>query len=762
MLSAPLHLSHYHFHLFNVPVMAAATIRGGVNHVFIVDCSGSMHSELPPLRDHIKTKLIKLLNAKDTLSILWFSSNGQFGVVIEGKEVSTLTDLSEVHRAIDRGLVARGATSFTLPINEAKKLIERQSANGNSANVMFLSDGYHNDGSREEVLAAAQALAPYIDCGAVVEYGYYADRGLLAKIADAWGAPVLFAKQLCDYRPAIERAVTRVITGQFTRVSLGATAPISGLVVGLAGRDPVAYTVQTDSAGSFVSLPQGVGAVGWLVGAEARPVSQAAAAQPKLDPEFYALMGVLALRGTSAPVLDMLATSGDVALINAYSSCFGKQAISDFAEKCTATAVGEAPPYSQGFNAKYAPSPDAATIPELLTAIENLDLRVEVDLSEYKRISRERVDANLRLTADEQAELDTLKQLLEGEKDAKKVVEVSARIAALANKPEPLKFVEEATVLPGYPLNGMVFNEDRPNISFRVVRNGFVDLSARIPPHLVGKVPEKFPTFTFRNYNVARDGIVNISKIKVLPNGSESNFSCFVSMLASLNAQHRLKPNVSRFGDGFVELELASIPLVNARQVLAPSAVRLAEVAVRVLEAQAGLKVLKALHKDVHDKKSEGFEALYGSEAAKWLSEQGIVSYSGFNPKVLQVESKDSYETRTLKVKIAGYSSLPSLKDAKEKNTPSAMLMKPTISAWENLNLTKPENKARIEAQIERLTNTVREGQLLNAQQKYACLVGNAWFKEFASFDENVLEVKFSNGRCAKAVFELTTVTEKI
>jgi uncharacterized protein YegL len=755
-------LDLHRFHTHDIPPPAAVVVQRSVNHVFIVDCSGSMWGELEKLREHVKSKLFKLLKAGDTLSLIWFSSRGQYGVILKGEKIATLDDLTSVYRKVDQELVARGATSFSGPIEEAARLIQSLSSNGNAANVMFLSDGYHNDGSRDEVLKAVKLCLPHVDSAAVVEYGYYADRAFLAQMATVWNAPVLFANKFEDYAPAIERAVTRVVSGEYVQVDLGTEIPVEGIVVGLLGEDPVAYAATPTPKGFVASIPKGVASIAWVSRA-AGPLTRRWDKEPQyLTPEYYALASVLALRGSGAAARDLVNGTGDKALIDQFSNAFGKQAISTFAAQCVAIATGKEPKNAKGYDPTYGPPANAATIPQLLAAVETFGLRVSIDLSEYKRMSRERVDANLRLTKEEQAELDTLKSQLEGEKDAKKVAEVSARISALANKPEPLKFEETVPELPGYPINGLVFNEDRPNVSIRVVRNGFVDLSGRLPKEYDGKVPAKFPTYTFRNYNIARDGIVNTPKITVHAGNARSEFSSFCAMLSEFLNNNRLSSEAVIINNDAVELNLLKIPLVNLEQVSSPSAAAMGKLAVETLELQGQLKVLKALLSEVADKKSEGFAAIYGTDAAKWLSDQGIVSYSGFNPKVLQTESTDSYEARVLKVKIAGFSSLPSLKDAQDKDTPSARLMKPTLKKWDKIDLHSPKNKAKIEAEIKSLTEEVRLNQLVFAQQKYSILVGNAWFNEFKSFDENTLEVQFSNGHKAKATFELTTVTEKI
>lgn len=91
---------------------ADAVVRPNVHHVMVVDVSGSMYSDLPGLRTHLKNKLVSLVEVDDTISIIWFSGRGQFGTLLEGVKIATLKDLTAVHKAIDRYLQAVCLTGF--------------------------------------------------------------------------------------------------------------------------------------------------------------------------------------------------------------------------------------------------------------------------------------------------------------------------------------------------------------------------------------------------------------------------------------------------------------------------------------------------------------------------------------------------------------------------------------------------------------------------------------------------------------------------
>ena len=55
---------------------ASKAVEVPVNHIFVIDCSGSMSYDLPKIRKQLKNKLPSLLKQDDTVSLVWFSGKG--------------------------------------------------------------------------------------------------------------------------------------------------------------------------------------------------------------------------------------------------------------------------------------------------------------------------------------------------------------------------------------------------------------------------------------------------------------------------------------------------------------------------------------------------------------------------------------------------------------------------------------------------------------------------------------------------------------
>lgn len=240
-------------HTINATSSPAAQGPTAANFVCILDCSGSMYSELPKIREQLKKRIPKLLKKDDTLSIIWFSGRGQFGTLIEAEPVATLTELQEVNRAIDRYIQCVGLTGFKEPIQEAKKLIERVSKkNKNPFALVFMSDGWDNCWPKQEILKAVEDTSSGLSSATFVEYGNYADRQLLAKMAEKAGGTLIAAESFDKYAPIFEAAISKTVSGA-PRIEV----PVQGDAIGgfaylLDGGDLV--TVEIDNG--KVAVPE--------------------------------------------------------------------------------------------------------------------------------------------------------------------------------------------------------------------------------------------------------------------------------------------------------------------------------------------------------------------------------------------------------------------------------------------------------------------------------------------------------------------------
>ena len=743
----------------------AKSVEVPTNHLVVIDCSGSMSGDLPQIREQLKKKLPKLIGDKDTLSIIWFSGRGQFGTLIEAEPVSTLADLNDVNKAIDRWLRPVGLTGFKEPLEEATKLIERVSKKrpGSAFSLFFMSDGCDNQWSRPDILKAVEKAAGGFSASTFVEYGYYADRPLLTAMAEKAGGQLIFSEAFDKYQPLFEAAMAKRPTGA-PRIEVKIPGdPLGGFVWTQAEGDLTTYGIE----GAAIKVPEDTTEVWFLspsvIGDVSGPngptdlgiVAELMSKKTSEHAGFnaaYAAMSLFSVRMKPEIIFPLLKATGDVKFIEQFSSCFGKQKYSAFMDDTKAAVFDSSKRLTEGFNPNKVPRDDAFTVLDMLRLLASDDEnRVLFDHSafKYNRISRSRVDANTVLIKDELAEVEKLTTEMAKLKDVKKIQEITAKITAITNKPEPLKF--EATPAPdGYAVSNLTYKEENPNISILIRREGTVDISKHAPDAVKSKLPAKFPSFIFRNYAIVKDGLINVKTLPV-----KLSQKTIATLFAEAKAG-RIPDDIITVDQDNEEVTLLhfdALPIINRKMVKAVSAKTIFENEWALLKVQAAQKVYKSTLSEIAGtRKSPGFEEKYGKDVADWLKDAGFTDYSGFGPKMVQGEAQDFYMAKELKVSIKSFSSIPSLNEfkkqaAKGKFTPSASIMSEAFKATEDFLATEDgKDKAKAEvwlkAEEEKLDIQRRTMIADKAQQVFSIIVGQVWPVEFKSIDENEMTIK--------------------
>jgi hypothetical protein len=738
------------------------------NHIVIIDVSGSMWNDLPRIREQLKRKFPKLIGEQDTLSIVWFSGRTQYGVLIEAEPVATLNDLQVVNKSVDRWLQPMGLTGFKEPLVEIPKLVSRiQKTRPNSVfSLFFMSDGCDNQWSRAEILKAVEDAAGLLASSTFVEYGYYADRPLLTAMAERAGGVLIFAEHFDKYAPTFEAAMLKRPSGApRIEVTIQGRA-VENFVYALADGELTTYLVENgrahlpkDTSEFWFLSPSAEGttacrsiqAISGTYGVN-RDRSNDAEAGAALS-AAYAAVSLYSVRMKPDVVLPLLRALGDVQFIESFATCFGKQMYSAFMDAAKAAAFDPSLQFLKGYDPKKVPADDAYTILEFLEILSsdenNRVFLFEHPAFKYSKIGRSRIDADEAMSEDDQEKIAELsaKMAKRGLK-ASELKELQEQLAALtAGKKEALKFVADPAP-DGYSVS-LVYNEDRPNISIKVIRQGVVDLSSRLPKEH-DKVPVQFRTVQFRNYAVIKDGLVNIEELPV-----SVTPSTFHVLKKSMPAEAYTVESEVKGKPVTLVVNLRKLPVINRKMVKEVSAKALFQRQFELEEAKAAQKVYKGYRDEkVPKKESASFKLLYGEAAAEWLKEQGFTDYSGFSPKTVTVEATDFYMGKEMSVKIAGLSSLPKVVEVRakvaagKKLTTSVSLMAPYVAEVEAYLLSKPYKEADdptkafiawVDEKAKKAIEVARKGICAIAQEKFAVIVGQCWFKEFSSLDQSSL-----------------------
>ena len=194
-----------------------------VHHIFVLDCSGSMSYQLGQIRTDLYNKISTLMKPEDSVTIIWFSSKGEFGILVEDFRLKSNISLKQLRELIERELYARGMTAFKDPLLEVEKIISRVRSRDKDAvhSLFFLTDGHDNQSTEKDILSAVSALKPLLASASIIEYGYYCNRRLLSEMSMEAGGVHVFSTDFQDYEPHLKKQFEQKIRSERKKVNFG-------------------------------------------------------------------------------------------------------------------------------------------------------------------------------------------------------------------------------------------------------------------------------------------------------------------------------------------------------------------------------------------------------------------------------------------------------------------------------------------------------------------------------------------------------------
>ena len=751
------------FSLHTQIIQAAPTklVEPALNHVIVIDVSGSMYSDLPGLRTQLKNKLVSLVKDQDTVTMIWFSGRDHYGVLLEGEPIRTLTDLSQIHKAIDRFLVPQGLTGFKQPLEEVSKVIGRLSKKNNHGfSMFFMTDGYDNQWGQTEILKAAQALESLLVNATFVEYGWNCNRSLITKMAETVGGNYIFSENLSAYQVIFEKELAKRSGGKKIEVRLKTPAAHGFVFAQDKDGGLITFAVENNS----VRVPENIQEIAYFT--RTRDGDSLDPTEDAVHWSVYAGLAALSQRMMSTEIFDILADLGDVALVNKFVNCFSKQDYSEFEAMALAGSRDFVHQFVQGRDLNAVPPEDAYTVLEALRDLadddENL-LYLNHEAFGYKRIGAARVDVADTVT---DKEINLLAEKVRNANKADDLNAIKDEIDALQASKVKLVF-EKHDKDAGVPVSKLVYNSDRPNVSILTRSEG----SIKLPENQFKKLPERIDSFIYRNYTIIRDGIVHT---RVLP------VSLAKDTFDLLQSEGLLQGETYKTGRVYV-LDLSPLPVINRQMVKSVTAKDLCTKLWKLQQLKAEQKVFNDAFKSDFERVSESFALLYGEDAADWLKEIGITDYNGFNPKTVAGAFDDVYIAKILKTTIKGLSSLPKVEEVRKKLatlggknprdvlTISQWVMVPALERLDEFKASKTFQSSKnqdallgtwLDAEKAEITKQTRALMLEIAQIKFAVVVGHVWFQDLGSLDNTTYELDV--GFREKALFNLLLEDKEI
>jgi hypothetical protein len=141
----------------------------------------------------------------------------------------------------------------------------------------------------------------------------------------------------------------------------------------------------------------------------------------------------------------------------------------------------------------------------------------------------------------------------------------------------------------------------------------------------------------------------------------------------------------------------------------------------------------------------------------EYLKSVGVTDFNGFNPSSTKGEVTDHYIAKELKIAVKGLSSLPKVEDVETaiaagkglkigQYVMKDALVKLDAFMGSDIYKNASDKNALIETWIvseqQAAVAKTRELIVKMAQRKFAIIVGQVWFSDFASLDEDTLEIE--------------------
>lgn len=720
-------------------------VTPSTNHIFVVDVSGSMSSDLPLIRTQLKNKLSNIMRDGDTISIVWFSGRNEAGILKEEVEVKSLKTLSDLNDAIDKWLKPICLTAFLKPLELVGDLIERVKKNRPNSifSMIFLTDGYNNDCPWNEVINTLKKIENQIVSSTFVEYGYYADSKRLTEMASIMGGEKISCNGFDEFEPVFDNKIS---------TSLKSTKKIM-VDIPQEYMFDFAFSFNDDSILLYNIVDSQI-----MIGDD---VDKIYYFSHKVETNYtlpnsvlYAATYVLADKLKYDEAETILRVMGDGFYYNQLQNSYGKQKLNNFKSDIKEAIFDVSKQLPTGYSSNITEINENTyclmNFINDLTELNDCKFYKNHSAFNYHRIGKKRINSASILTEDEKNKL----------ANASSIKEATEILNSITENKFELVFIENDKNM-GYPVTDLVWNNDRANLSVRIKIDGYAEL----PDNKFNL--NKIDCYRYKTYTIIKDGIINIQQLP-LSNSEE---------LINLLLKHDVKYSTDVVNN-IIIVDLTSIPIINKGMVNSLSAKDLATKEWELIKLQAFKKVYDYYRKDLFPKESKSYIEKYGEECATWLSELGITDFNGFNPKTVSGKSTDFYMSVVLETKIKGISQLPKVDivlESMKLNKPlkiSEIHMADAIKQYQNQldseiykMLTEEQQKDMLRTYLITKTNILNT-QKKNVMQKIAelkfgVILSKRWFKEFSSFDENKLTLNLDN-RDVDFTFNFTEKEEKI
>jgi hypothetical protein len=594
---------------------------GNFHHIHVIDRSGSMQGSIAELiEDVIAT--FSLMGPNDIVSVLWFSSENQQGVILKGAKNDP--SLKEVLRKYKSTV---GMTCFSQPMEMVKSIIDELSPMCSNIVVNFFTDGMPvvSWGSTEEFKrthAIVESFSHKIISMNTIGYGQYYSQQFLRDLAGLTQyGQFVHASNIRDYQKIFDTNYQIVKENILDKVEIEAPGIIIYLnrkTTKCSGATAKLELTSLDNNKNQFFILMNMDTTCLINGEKIESSSILnKASDATIQNFYYALAYNMYYDGTRSEALEVIVKNiGNGYLADRQLSAWTFDEVSDYESILFQRTINpESRKNDTPCKSNYLPKDNAFCFMDMMLLLSRdgaLYLPYHSESEDYERIGKKA-----------------------------EYVEFG--------------FHRDNSKIPSASFSNVVFTKDRCNIGLKFQIAGYVDIK---PEH--SKNISKIDCSIFRTHNLILDGYPNLKSIVV----------CMSSKLYNKLLTKKVDVVYLEDGDGedtsvICKINLCSIPVINKKMSEGNTGSSILHLIEEQIEHETNIKVIGSLIEQLGKSKAKKFSE-YTTEESLLLDRYGIDKsgvYRGIGLSQKKNDACDYYISKNVEFSLQGFKKIPSVNE---------------------------------------------------------------------------------------------------